>query len=79
MAAALTTGMRPDGRPGFFHPDRFTFGQPLYLSALYAAVAAVEGVESVVAVRFARLEDDEDTPLGPSTTANLDRGEIRIG
>ena len=22
----------PDGRRGFFHPDRFTFGQPVYLS-----------------------------------------------
>ena len=29
----------PARRPrGFFHPDNFTFGQPLYLSQLYAAV-----------------------------------------
>ena len=27
----------PDGRRGVFHPDNFTFGQPVYLSRLYAA------------------------------------------
>src|SRR5262249_33234057 len=27
----------PDGRRGFFHPDNFSFGQTVYLSALYAA------------------------------------------
>ena len=25
----------PDGRTGFFHPDNFTFGQPVYLSKVY--------------------------------------------
>ena len=36
--------------PGFFHPDNFTFGQPVYLSRIIAAVAAVAGVERVVSV-----------------------------
>ena len=27
----------PDGRRGFFHPDNFTFGQPLYLAQIYQA------------------------------------------
>lgn len=76
---ALSTGLRPDGRRGFLHPDHFTFGQPLHLSALYAAVADVPGVESVVAVRFARMTDDEPAPLGPATRANLERGEITLG
>ncbi|NPD27104.1 putative baseplate assembly protein [Corallococcus exiguus] len=34
----------PDGRRGFFHPDRFTFGQPVYLSQLVAAAMKVPGV-----------------------------------
>lgn len=37
----------PDGRRGFFHPDNFTFGRPLYLSRVYEAALAVGGVESV--------------------------------
>jgi len=34
----------PDGRSGFFHPDNFTFGQPVYLSRIVAAAMAVPGV-----------------------------------
>jgi hypothetical protein len=50
------------GTPGFFHPDRFTFGTPLYLSVLLAAVMAVPGVQSVTPLvfqRFGRLPQDE--------------------
>ena len=79
VRAALTSGLRPDGRPGFFHPDNFTFGQPLYLSRLYAAVAEVEGVDSVVATRFGRLADDEPETGGRQTGTNLDRGGSRSG
>lgn len=43
------------GAPGFFHPDHFTFGQPLYLSQIYAAAMAVAGVASVEVFRFQRL------------------------
>ena len=32
------------GRQGFFHPDQFTFGQPVYLSRIYEAAMAVAGV-----------------------------------
>ena len=41
----------------FFGPGRFRFGQPVYLSDLYAAVTAVEGVRSVSVARFKRLGD----------------------
>jgi hypothetical protein len=34
----------PDGRRGFFHPDNFTFGQPVYLSQIVAEVMRVPGV-----------------------------------
>ena len=49
------TGVLPDGRRGFFHPDEWTFGEPLFLSRVYEAAAAVEGVESVEVERFGRL------------------------
>ena len=34
----------PDGSRGFFHPDNFTFGQPVYLSQVVAAIMQVPGV-----------------------------------
>lgn len=55
LLEALDTRSGPGGRQGFFHPDRFTFGTPLRLSELYAAMQAVPGVASVVVTRFRRL------------------------
>lgn len=43
-----------DGRRGFFHPDNLTFGQPLYLSGIYATAMAVDGVASVKVIRLQR-------------------------
>lgn len=74
----LSSSSLPGRRRGFFHPDNFTFGQPLYLSRLYEAVAAVDGVDSVVATRFARLAE-QGADLARATAANLDRGAIPIG
>jgi hypothetical protein len=48
------TGLLPAGRRGFFHPDEWTFGQPVYLSRIYAAAAEVAGVASVTVTRFQR-------------------------
>lgn len=44
----------PDGRRGVFHPDNFTFGQPVYLSQIYAAAQAVDGVDSADVTQFER-------------------------
>jgi predicted phage baseplate assembly protein len=44
----------PDGRRGIFHQDNFTFGQPVYLSPLYAAAQSLPGVESVHITTFQR-------------------------
>ena len=52
-----------DGRLGFFHPDNFTFGSPLYLSRLYASAYAVTGVESVTISRFERQGHPDPLPL----------------
>lgn len=51
----FTSGVQADGRPGYFHPDNFSFGDPLYLSAVIAAAMTVAGVASVEAKRFQRL------------------------
>nr|MDQ3283900.1 putative baseplate assembly protein [Acidobacteriota bacterium] len=54
LREVFTAGLRRDGTPGFFHPDRFTFGQPVVLSAVVAAAAAVEGVDAVFVTKFQR-------------------------
>ena len=58
VLARLTSGVRADGTLGTFHPDRFTFAQPVYLSAIIAEVQNVPGVQSVTAIKFQRLRDD---------------------
>ncbi len=45
----------PDGTRGFFHPDLYTFGQPVYLSAIYEKAMRVDGVESVELKTFKPL------------------------
>jgi predicted phage baseplate assembly protein len=45
----------PGGVRGFFHPDNFTFGQPVYLSQIFEVAMAVAGVEWVQAERFQRF------------------------
>ena len=67
----LSSGNRRDGTPGWFHPDRFTFGTAVYLSPVVAAVQAVEGVESVTALTFRRQRD--------ATTNALDSGVLTMG
>ena len=59
----LSNQARADGTLGLFHPDRLTFGQPLYLSAIVAAVQAVPGVESVTPTVFQRQRDDASSAL----------------
>jgi hypothetical protein len=82
----------PDGRRGLFHSDNFTFGQPVYLSPLYAAARSIPGVGTVDVVTFQRQGipgrqalDDGKLTLGPREIARLDndpnfpeRGILRI-
>lgn len=44
----FSAGWTPDGRKGFFHPDEWTFGQPLYASQIIGRAMRVQGVEHVV-------------------------------
>lgn len=68
----------PDGRRGFFHPDNFTFGQPVYLSQIVAAAMEVPGVQWI---------DLDDTPprpnrfrrWGQASRGEYAAGEIRMG
>ena len=72
---ALTSGLRADGTPGPFHPDRLTFGGPVYLSPILAAAHAVAGVSSVSVRRFGRLGVADGAPLASGRLA-LGRLEV---
>jgi hypothetical protein len=70
VRVALSAQVLPDGTRGFFHPENFTFGEPLYLSRLYAAVERVEGVDSAVVRRFQRY--------GQTASGELEKGVLPI-
>ena len=61
----------PDGRRGIFHPDNFTFGQPVYISTFIAAAQEVPGVGSVQVTKFQRQ--------GLFSGEALERGMIDLG
>ena len=44
----FSAGWTPDGRRGFFHPDEWTFGQPLYASQIIGRALQVRGIEHAV-------------------------------
>jgi hypothetical protein len=92
VLTVLGSGRRPDGPRSLFHPDNLTFGSPVYLSAVLAAVQAVEGVRYVEPLTFQRLGTPSSTGIdeGALTLAPLevprldndpnfpDRGTLRL-
>lgn len=68
---ALSARILPDGTRGFFHPDNFTFGDPVHVSRLYAAMERVEGVDSAAVRRLCRF--------GQPPAGELERGVLRVG
>ncbi|MGW3206866.1 putative baseplate assembly protein [Streptomyces sp. NPDC001135] len=62
---------RADGSRGFFAPDNFTFGQPLYLSEIHRAAMAVAGVSFVTIVSCHRF--------GHGPAGELERGLVDVG
>lgn len=60
----------PDGRQGLFHPDRFTFGQSVFLSPLYKEAQALPGVATVRITKFQRQ--------GVPSNEALNSGELKM-
>ncbi len=75
VAQVLSSGVQPDGTLGLFHPDNFSFGQPVYLSRIVAAAQAVEGVDAVRSDSFQRLVDPGPTSLADKV---IPIGELEI-
>ena len=75
----LGPGTLPGGSPALFNPDNLTFGQPVYLSPIVAAVQQTAGVASVTVITFERQGQDSTSgiatgfiPLQPFEIARLD-------
>jgi predicted phage baseplate assembly protein len=66
LLAVFSNRVLDDGALGFFHPDNFTFGQPVYLSRIYQAAMGVAGVASAEVQRFQRW--------GEAANDELDKG-----
>lgn len=71
LLEVLSNRALPGGRRGFFHPDEWTFGQPVFLSRLYQVIEGVEGVDWAEVVTFKRL--------GQEPNRELERGRIKLG
>ena len=65
----FSDGFTPDGRRGFFHPDRWTFGQELRASHILGRVQGITGVDHVVSLTMKRWND--------ATPGTGDRIEVR--
>jgi hypothetical protein len=79
-------GKRPldDGRLGFFHPDRWTFGRPLERSPLAAHIQDTYGVAGVVSLRHRRrgttptfVELPDSVPIPTDAILGLDNDPSR--
>lgn len=79
IVRVLGSGVLPDGTPGLFHPDHWTFASPVYLSQIYGLVMEVAGVRAASVTRFQRWDrpaegelDDGVLPIGRLEIARLD-------
>jgi hypothetical protein len=71
LVEAFGTG-EVGGARGFFHPDNFTFGQPVYLSQIVARAMQVTGVRSV------DVPADGFTRFGEPSHGERDAGFVPI-
>ncbi|MCX6047073.1 MAG: putative baseplate assembly protein, partial [Chloroflexi bacterium] len=55
LRQVFSSGNLTGGQRGFFHPDNFTFGQPLYVSQLYETALQVAGVDSMEIQKLQRF------------------------
>lgn len=76
LMRVFSRGWLDDGSRAVFHPDNFTFGQPVYLSKLYQAAQVIQGVASVVITTFQRLRVPPDAKPLDDGVLTIDHLEI---
>lgn len=63
----------PNGTPGFFHPDNFTFNQPVYLSQVISTAMDVPGV------KWVDINDKTGSPHRFQRHGQVANDEIALG
>lgn len=88
LATEFSDDYTADGRLGFFHPDQWTFGQPLHASQLMGRAMSVKGVDRILLVSIRRWHpgsgradtvitiNPEDQPVNAIDTLALAANEI---
>lgn len=79
LLEAFSNADLPNGEQGFFHPDRFTFGQPVYFSQVVKAAMQVSGVAGVYLPEQAEQSEIKFQRWGTSDRGELEDGKIPIG
>ena len=75
LLEVLSNYTLPDGSTGLFHPDRFTFGEAVYLSRIYETAQSVVGVASVQITVFQRQGSPQTSAIA-SGVLTIERLEI---
>ena len=76
LLEAFSNQILGPNRLGFFHPDNFTFGQPVYLSQLVAHAMQIDGVQSATVKRFQRWDQPSQEDGLVTGVIQVDRLEI---
>jgi len=63
LLAVFSSAYDDNGRPGFFHPDRLSFGDQIYLSQIYETALSVDGVEDVIVKSFKRWRSSGESAV----------------
>ncbi|MBT8768520.1 baseplate J/gp47 family protein [Metapseudomonas boanensis] len=88
----FSDGWTSDGRPGFFHPDQWTFGQSLHRSMIEGRIHRIAGITHVVSITMKRFSAPlpgvpgasvleigfDETVLLANDPDHLERGLIRF-
>ena len=54
LEVEFSTGFTPDGRPGFFNPDQWNFGQAIHASQVIGRALAITGIDRVLSLSMRR-------------------------
>ena len=73
----FSDGWTSDGRPGFFHPDQWTFGQALHRSEIEGRIHAMAGVEHIVSITMKRFSAPQPGVPG-AEVLELDFDEVLL-
>jgi hypothetical protein len=72
----FSAGLRRDGLPGFFHPDRLRLGAPVFVSAMLAEAQAITGVAHVEVSTLTRADGGQSGEVPDEGVLRLAAREI---